>query len=599
MEETRNRKKEDEEEFSNGHHHKEEDEEPAVNYRGIKAMPYIIGNETFEKLGTVGSASNLIVYLTSVFNLSSVSATTLINVFNGTCNLATLVGAFLCDTYFGRYNCLAFASVSSVLGMLVLMLTAAIPVLHPPKCVPGQQCSKPTAGQFTFLISSFIFLVIGAGGIRPCNLTFGADQFNPKTESGRKGTNSFFNWYYFTYTFAVMVSVTGIVYVQSDVSWAIGLGIPAFLMFLSCAVFFWGTKMYVVVKPQGSPLTSVARVLVAASRKRTLKSPENPHDELFKYLPAKSLNSKLGHTTQFKCLDKAAIVTGRDEFNPEGSPKQPWRLCSVQQVEEVKCVVRIIPVWSTAIVFHIAIMQQQTYGVFQALQSDRRLSTSGTFRVPAATYIIFTMLALTLWIPVYDRIIVPYLEKITGKEGGITMLQRMGIGLILGIFCMIVSGLVEEYRKHIAATKPGLGIAPKGGTISSMSAMWLVPQLVLTGLAEGFNYIAQVEFFYKQFPEGMRSVAQACFFAGNALASYLSGFLVSLVHHITKGSRRGDWLPDDLNEGKLDYFYFMLAGLGVLNLGYFLVCARWYNYKGDAGEVEMNGKEGQTNVHLV
>ncbi|CAI0453610.1 unnamed protein product [Linum tenue] len=205
----------------------------------------------------------------------------------------------------------------------------------------------------------------------------------------------------------------------------------------------------------------------------------------------------------------------------------------------------------------------------------------GHFQIPAATYV---------------------LEKVTGKEGGITMLQRMGIGLILGIFCMIVSGLVEEYRKHIAATKPGLGIAPKGGTISSMSAMWLVPQLVLTGLAEGFNYIAQVEFFYKQFPEGMRSVAQACFFAGNALASYLSGFLVSLVHHITKGSKRGDWLPDDLNEGKLDYFYFMLAGLGVLNLGYFLVCARWYTYKGDGeglGEVEITGKEDTKNVHLA
>ncbi|CAN0857645.1 Protein NRT1/ PTR FAMILY 2.9 [Linum grandiflorum] len=91
------------------------DHEESVNYRGIKAMPYIIGNETFEKLGTVGSASNLIVYLTTIFNMSSVSATTLINVFNGTCNLATLVGAFLSDTYFGRYKCLAFASVSSFL----------------------------------------------------------------------------------------------------------------------------------------------------------------------------------------------------------------------------------------------------------------------------------------------------------------------------------------------------------------------------------------------------------------------------------------------------------------------------------------------------
>lgn len=88
-----------------------------------------------------------------------------------------------------------------------------------------------------------------------CNLAFGTDQFNPNTESGKKGINSFFNWYYFTFTFAVMISVTFIVYIQSSVSWAIGLGIPAGLMLLACVLFFWGTKLFVKVKPDGSPIT--------------------------------------------------------------------------------------------------------------------------------------------------------------------------------------------------------------------------------------------------------------------------------------------------------------------------------------------------------
>lgn len=185
--------------------------------------------------------------------------------------------------------------------MLVLMLTAAIPSLHPPKCEAGKNiCNGPTGWQLGFLLSSFGFLVIGAGGIRPCNLAFGADQFNPNTESGKKGISSFFNWYYLTYTFAVMVSVTGIVYVQSEVNWGIGLGIPAFLMFLSCVFFFIGTKLYVIVKPQGSPLTSVTRVLVAAFKKRTLHFPQNYESQLFNFVPPKSINSKLHHTDQFR-----------------------------------------------------------------------------------------------------------------------------------------------------------------------------------------------------------------------------------------------------------------------------------------------------------
>ncbi|XP_061954635.1 protein NRT1/ PTR FAMILY 2.11-like [Populus nigra] len=553
-------------------------DEPEIKYGGIKAMPFVIGNETFEKLGTVGSSTNLAVYLTTVFNMKSVKATTLLNVFNGTTNLAPLIGAYLSDTYFGRYWTLGFASVFSFLGMVVLMLTAAISTMHPPKCAPGAVCAGPTSWQLAFLLSGFAFLIIGAGGIRPCNLAFGADQFNPNTESGKRGITSFFNWYYFTFTFAMMISVTGIVYVQSNVSWAIGLGIPAFLMLLSCVTFFVGTRIYVIVKPQGSPITSIVQVLVAATKKRGLKVPDNSAMSLFNYIPAKSINSKLPRTEQFRCLDKAAIITDENQINLDGTAANPWKLCSVQQVEEVKCLLRIIPIWSTSILYQIPLLQQQTYVVFQALQMDRRLGSTN-FKVPAATYIIFTMLTLSIWIPLYDRIIVPFLQRLTGKDGGITLLQRMGIGMILAILCTVVSGLVEENRRHIALTRPPLGQTNKGGSISSMSGMWLIPQLALAGLSEGFNYIAQIEFYYKQFPENMRSIAGSAFFAGGALSNYLCGFLVSIVHQITSGSKTGDWLDDDLNKGKLDYFYYVIAGLGILNFGYFLLCAKWYRYK--------------------
>ncbi|KAK9044788.1 hypothetical protein V6N11_058680 [Hibiscus sabdariffa] len=103
-------------------------DEPEINYRGVKAMPYVIGNETFEKLGTTGTSNNLLVYLTTVFNMQSISATNLVNVFNGTCNLATLIGAFLSDTYFGRYTTLGFASVSSCLGMDLSTPSFLIPI---------------------------------------------------------------------------------------------------------------------------------------------------------------------------------------------------------------------------------------------------------------------------------------------------------------------------------------------------------------------------------------------------------------------------------------------------------------------------------------
>ncbi|KAL6978104.1 hypothetical protein U1Q18_046384 [Sarracenia purpurea var. burkii] len=570
-----------------------------IHYRGVKAMPFIIGNETFEKLGSIGTLANLLVYLTTVFNMKSITATSLVNVFNGTTNFATLLGAFLSDTYFGRYKTLGFASISSFLGLLVLTLTAAIKELHPPHCASedSSTCVDPTPWQWTFLLTVFGLMIVGAGGIRPCNLAFGADQFNPNSESGKRGINCFFNWYFFTLSFAMMVSLTLVVYVQSDVSWAIGFAIPTIFMFISGVLFFVGTKIYVKVQPEGSPLTSVVQVVVVAAKKRRLSAPEQPWLSLFNYVHPKSINSPLPYTQQFRFLDKAAIVTPDDQINPDGSAGDPWSLCSVQQVEEVKCVMRVIPIWAAAILYYVSIIQQQTYVVFQALQSNRHFNgNTKSFQIPAATYPVFNMLTMTLFIPIYDRILVPSVRRLTGKEGGITILQRMGIGIGLSVLISLIAALVENRRRTLALTKPTLGIEQKQGAISSMSALWLAPQISVAGLAEAFMAIGQVEFYYKQFPENMRSIAGSFFFCGMAASSYLSSFLVSIVHRTTRGAETGDWLPEDLNQGRLEYFYYLVAGLGTLNLGYFLACSMWYRYKGTRGNggdvaVEMETKQ--------
>ncbi|CAK7322889.1 unnamed protein product [Dovyalis caffra] len=558
-------------------------DEHCENYRGVKAMPFVIGNETFEKLGSTGTSSNLLVYLTTVFHMKSITATTLVNIFNGTTNIATLLGAFLCDTYFGRYKTLAVASVASFLGMLVITLTAAISKLHPPQCRSGTQdtCSAPTPWQMTSLLSGLGLLVIGGGGIRPCNVAFGADQFNPQTESGRKGISSFFNWYYFTSTFAMMISLTIVVYVQSDINWAWGLAIPAFLMFCSCVLFFAGSRIYVKVTPDGSPLTSAVQVVVAAIKKRKLEPPAQPWLSLFNQIPARSINSTLPYTDQFRFLDNAAILTTEDQIMSNGSTTNPWRLCSLQQVEEVKCLLRVIPIWASALLYYVALIQQQTYVVFQALQSNRGLGNT-SFKIPAASYAIFSMLGLTIWIPIYDRIIVPWLAKFTKIEGGITILQKMGIGMVLGIVTMLISGIVEERRRTLAISNPIVD-SRSHANISSLSALWFVPQLTVVGISEAFTIIAQIELYYKQFPENMRSIGGSLSFVGVAASSYLSGFLISMVHQITKKSACGDWLPEDLNKGRLDLFYYLVAALGTINMGYFIVCAKWYKYKGNGG----------------
>lgn len=202
---------------------------------------------------------------------------------------------------------------------------------------------------------------------------------------------------------------------------------------------------------------------------------------------------------------------------------------------------------------------------------DRHLGRN--FEFPSGSVGVISMMTLAAWIPIYDRIIVPRVQKITNKEGGLTLLQRMGIGMIFSIVSMMFAGLVEIKRRALALSHPHpLGIAP-------MSVAWLIPQLACFGLSNAFIMIGQVEFFYKQFPEHMKSLANSIFFCTLAATSYLSALLVLVIHNNTGKHGQPNWLDKNINAGRLEYFYFFIAGLGTLNFAYYLICANRYHYK--------------------
>lgn len=161
-------------------------------------------------------------------------------------------------------------------GMTLLWLTAMIPKVKPPPCniLSGEICQSPTFSQMTLLISSFILMSIGAGGIRPCSIAFGADQLdrrdNPRNE---RVIESFFGWYYASAAVSVVIALTGIVYIQDHLGWRVGFGVPAILMFLSAFLFFLASPIYVKMKASTSLFTGFLQVAVVAYKNRKLPFP--------------------------------------------------------------------------------------------------------------------------------------------------------------------------------------------------------------------------------------------------------------------------------------------------------------------------------------
>ena len=62
------------------------------------------GNEFCERLAFYGLATNLVIYLQTVMGADPASAATNLMVFEGTCYLTPLLGAWLADSLWGRYK---------------------------------------------------------------------------------------------------------------------------------------------------------------------------------------------------------------------------------------------------------------------------------------------------------------------------------------------------------------------------------------------------------------------------------------------------------------------------------------------------------------
>ncbi|KAK9022210.1 hypothetical protein V6N11_002492 [Hibiscus sabdariffa] len=218
-----------------------------------RACPFIIGNECCERLAYYGMSTNLVLYFKHRLNQHSAVAATNNQNWGGTCYITPLIGAFLADSYLGRYWTIACFSIIYIIGMTLLALSASVPGIRP-RCSAEDNCN-PTETQSAMAFLALYLIALGTGGIKPCVSSYGADQFDDTDEKEKKHKSSFFNWFYLSINIGALIAASVLVWVQDNVSWGWGFGIPAIAMAIAVCFFFSGTRLYRNQKPGGSPLT--------------------------------------------------------------------------------------------------------------------------------------------------------------------------------------------------------------------------------------------------------------------------------------------------------------------------------------------------------
>ncbi|CAN6547721.1 unnamed protein product [Malus baccata var. baccata] len=403
-----------------------------------------------------------------------------------------------------------------------------------------ENCKKASTLHLAVFYGALYTLAIGTGGTKPNISTIGADQFDDFDPKEKDRKLSFFNWWMF-------------IYIQDNVGWALGYGLPTLGLLISILIFLAGTPFYRHKLPSASPFTRMAKVPVAALRKWRVTLPSDPKelDEFNLEEYAKKGNFRIDSTPTLRFLNKAAVKIGSTS---------PWMLCSVTQVEETKQRLRMIPILAATFIPSTMIAQVNTLFVKQGTTLDRSL---GSFKIPRASLAGFVTLSMLVSVVLYDRFFVRIMQRVTKNPRGITLLQRMGIGMVFHVFIMVVASLTERYRLHLAKQH---GVVESGGQ---------VPITIL---------LAKIEFFYDQAPENMKSLGTSFAMTTLGMGNFISSFLLSTVSHITKKHGHKGWILNNLNASHLDYYYAFFAVLNVFNVIFFLFMTKMYVYKAEISD---------------
>ncbi|KAJ6711096.1 PROTEIN NRT1/ PTR FAMILY 5.2-LIKE [Salix koriyanagi] len=286
-----------------------------------KACSFMLGYEVFERMAYYGIVSNLVLYLTRKLHEGTVTSSNNVTNWAGTVWILPVFGAYIADAHLGRFRTFVIASGIYLVGMSLLTLAVSVPALRPPSCGHGikeEGCDKPASAlQKGIFYGALYIIAVGTGGTKPNISTMGADQFDDFEPKEKQQKLSFFNWWMFSIFFGTLFSNTFLVYIQDNVGWTLGYGIPTLGLALSIIIFLTGSPFYRHKLPAGSPFTRMAQVLVAAVRKWKVSLPNDPGElhELGIGESAKSARNRIDHTHSLRLLDKAAVRSG---------PTSPW-----------------------------------------------------------------------------------------------------------------------------------------------------------------------------------------------------------------------------------------------------------------------------------
>jgi POT family proton-dependent oligopeptide transporter len=420
--------------------------------------------------------------------------------------LLPLFGAYVADTYLGRYKTICVALAIAIFGHIILVISAVPPVI-----------TKPHNSLAAFIIG-LIIMGIGTGSFKPNISPLIVEQLPLSrmivrtTEKGERiiidpavTQSRVYHYFYLFINIGALVGQVGMVYCEKYVGFWLSYLLPTALLCVCPLVMWYCRDKYAVRPPQGSVLGKAVRIFLYAQKGRWHLNPVATYKHLY-------------DGTFWEAVKPSAI---------EPSRRPTWMTFDDQWVDEVGRGFAACSVFCWYPLYWITYNQLNNNLTSQAAV----MKLNG---LPNDVLSNLDPFALIILIPICDLLIYPAMRK---AKIHFTPIKKITAGFYTGSAAMIWAAVIQAYiYKKSVCGRYAAGALPAslGGdgdtTCPTVNInVWAqTGAYVLIAISEIFASITSLEYAFSKAPKNMRSLVQAFALFMSAISAAIGEAFVSL-----------------------------------------------------------------------